>query len=138
MQVKSFLRGVRKEHIEINAKIRARDSLYSLVTGSAIRYDIDRVQTSPQGDKMDKILSKVADVDAMLEPRIDNASEMIAQAIEMIDSLSLPEYRAILTDYYINCYKWENVAELNSYSIQHTKKIHGDALNELRIRYETK
>ena len=137
MQVKPYLRSVRKLTLEIKSKRRQRESLYYLCTGSAIRYDLPNIQSSPD-NRLEKILSNVADLDKAI---VDNLRELTIkqqQASDMINSASKPEYIAILTDYYLNAYTWDKVADLNGYSIQHTKRMHGDALEELKNEYETK
>lgn len=138
MNVKPFLRNVRKLNLEIKAKKRQREGLYSLVTGSAIRYDLDRVQSSPTGDKIDRVLSEVADLDKMITGKIKELANTQKQATIMIESLDKAEYRAIMTDYYINCYAWDDVADMNGYSTSHIKKMHGYALQELKDKYDTK
>lgn len=137
MGVKLFLRNVRKLSLEIKSKRRQRESLYYLCTGSAIRYDIPNVQTSAD-NRLEKILTEVSDLDKQIAENIRALAEMQTQAMIMINSVTKPEYIAILTDYYMNAYTWEQVADLNGYSVQHTKRMHGYALNELKDKYETK
>lgn len=137
MQVKTFLRDVRKLSLEIRSKQRQRESLYYLCTGSAIRYDVPNVQTSAD-NRLEKILSDVADLDKAIAENLRELSQKQYKAVEMINSVTKPEYIAILTDYYMNANTWEKTADLNGYSVQHTKRMHGYALNELKDKYETK
>ena len=137
MEVKAFLREVRKLSLEIRSKKRQRESLYYLCTGSAIRYDIPNVQTSAD-NKLEKIISDVSDLDRSITKNLQELAQKQYTATQMINSATKPEYIAILTDYYMNAYTWEKVADLNGYSVQHTKKMHGYALNELKDKYETK
>lgn len=137
MDVKAYLRNVRKLSLEIKSKRRQRESLYYLCTGSAIRYDIPKVQTSAD-NRLEKILADVAELDKSIAASLRRLAQKQLTAIEMINSTTKPEYIAILTDYYMNAYTWEKVADLNGYSVQHTKRMHGYALNELKEKYETK
>lgn len=132
MDVKVYLQGVRGLHKAIESKKRQRESLYYTVTGSAIRLkDVD-VQTSAGGDRMGDTMAAVADLDRDIQRGIKDLCNQQKQAAKIIDVLSDPRHRAILTDYYLNAYTWEKVAELNGYETRQVYRLHGEALNVLR------
>lgn len=132
MDIKEYLRGIRKLYLEIEAKRRQREKLYYTVTGSGLPIKTVDVQTSVSGDKLGDTMAEVADLDRGIRQDIVSLCEQQAQATAILAQLSKPEYRAVMTDYYINAYTWERVANLNGYSVQAVYKIHGEALNELR------
>ena len=130
--VKEYLRGIRQLHLTIAAKRRQRDKLYCTVTGSAIPIkDVD-VQTSVAGDRLGDTLAEVADLDKSIRDSIATLFQQQKDAALLFTKLSKPEYIAVMTDYYLNAYTWEKVADLNGYSTQAIYKIHGIALGELR------
>lgn len=131
MTVKSYLREVRKLNKDIEAKKRERDALYMSLIGTNIKLKEIDVQTSIRGDAFGDKMAEVADYDRIIEDEILMLIKSQRQANAIINQLDKPEYRSILTDYYINAYKWEKVAEFNNYSIRAVYKIHGYALKEL-------
>ena len=133
MDIKEYLRGIRKLYLEIEAKKRQREKLYYTVTSSGIQIKAIDVQTSISGDKLGNTMAEVADLDRSIRQDIISLCQQQDQAATLISKLSKPEYRAVMTDYYLNAYTWERVADLNGYSVQAVYKLHGEALNELRV-----
>lgn len=136
--VKAQLREVRKLKKDIEAKKRERDTLYASVLGSGIPIKTVDVQTSTSGDVFGDRMAEIADYDKLLEEEIINLIRMQQAVNRIINTLKKPEHRAILTDYYINGYTWDRVADLNGYSTQHIYELHGEALKKLeniKIKY---
>lgn len=134
MDVKAYLQSIRGLQMEIEAKKRQRESLYYTVTGSAIKLKAVDVQASTPFDKMGDIMAEVADLDRDIRRGIQTLCKQQAQATRLIDTLADPRHRTILTDYYLNAYTWDKVAELNGYETRQVYRIHGEALNILRER----
>lgn len=130
--IKDYLRSVRKLKLDIEAKKRERDTLYMTLTGTTIRPKEVDVQTSVGGDVFGDRMAIVADYDRELEEEIINLIREQHKANQIINTLTVAEYRAVLTDYYINGYTWLKVAELNGYALRTVHKIHGTALNNLK------
>ena len=133
MDIKEYLRGIRHLYLEIEAKKRQREKLYYTVTGSGLQIKTVDVQTSVSGDRLGDTMAEVADLDRSIRQDITSLCQQQDQAATLISKLSKPEYRAVMTDYYLNAYTWERVADLNGYSVQAVYKLHGEALNELRV-----
>lgn len=131
---KEYLRSIRKLYLEIEAKKRQRERLYYTVTGSNIKIKAVDVQTSIGGDRLGDTMAEVADLDKTIREDITTLCDMQDKAMALFKTLSKPEYRAIMTDYYLNAYTWDQVAEYNGYSTQAVYKIHGIALQELKSR----
>lgn len=131
---KEYLQSIRKLYLEIEAKKRQRERLYYTVTGSNIKIKAVDVQTSIGGDKLGDTMAEVADLDKTIREDITTLCDMQDKAMALFKTLSKPEYIAIMTDYYLNAYTWDQVAEYNGYSTQAVYKIHGIALQELKSR----
>lgn len=136
--IKEYLREVRKLYLEIDAKQRQRERLYQTVLGSNIKLRAVDVQTSIGGDRLGDTMAEVADLDRSIREDIATLCDMQGRASEMIKRLSKPEYRAVMTDYYLNAYTWDKVADVNGYSVQAVYKLHGIALQELESEVEKK
>lgn len=131
---KEYLQSIRKLYLEIEAKKRQRERLYYTVTGSNIKIKAVDVQTSIGGDKLGDTMAEVADLDKTIREDITTLCDMQDKAMALFKTLSKSEYRAIMTDYYLNAYTWDQVAKYNGYSTQAVYKIHGIALQELKSR----
>lgn len=130
--IKEYLRGVRKLNNEIDSMTRLRESLRYSLLGSGIPIKKTYVQESTPMDKMASTMASVADLDKEIQKRIAKLAREQKKALGIIQTLKKTEHRAILTDYYLNGYTWEQVADRNGYSIQHIYELHGMALKELR------
>lgn len=132
MTEKEYLKDVRHCYLEIEAKKRQRERLLDLLTDTTIKPREVDVQTSSSGDKLGDIMAQIADLDEAINRQIESLCRKQKRAAFMIAKLSRTEYRAIMTDYYLNAYTWEYVAEKNGYSMEGTFKIHKKALEELK------
>ena len=56
-------------------------------------------------------------------------------AEKMIESLSNPDEREVVTRRYIMCEKWEDIAEKMHYSRRHITNIHGYALSKISLNF---
>ena len=76
--------------------------------------------------------------DALVEAR-ERAGAALAETLykeadieQFINCLSVPEHRQLLKHRYLELLDWEPIACLLNYSIRHTHRIHGDALQAAR------
>lgn len=114
-QAYEFLNSARVLHwqwLRLKAK---HDELESCLLPAAIRYDKDKVQTSPE-DTISKIVAEINE----LESRMNALQLKKAQRIEEIDraisSLESDEERTALTMRYINRIPVSDIAEAMGYS----------------------
>ena len=116
-QAFEFLNSVRVLHWQYLRLKAKHDELESCLLPGAIRYDKDKVQTSP-GDSMSKIIAEIAD----LEKEMSRVLKCKAQQVERIDkalkSLESEEERTALTMRYINRVSVSEIAEAMGYSEQ--------------------
>lgn len=92
---------------------------------------MDRVQTSGTGDPTGKIATRIADATETANERrliALEAMRCVSGAINMVDDHRL---RDLLHRRYIECQKWETVAEGMNYEVRYLLKLHGKALKEV-------
>lgn len=111
----------------INAKIRSlRDSLAL----SGVRYDIDRVQSSPS----DRMSAVIAEIDA-LEHRRDELIDSRMQAVEAIETavngLEDDVEKTVLYMQYIGCESMDEIADEMHYSRRSAYRLRAQALRSL-------
>lgn len=134
--VKEKLRKTRRLYLEIEAKKRQRVAMQYMALGSSAQIQPVKVQTSLGEGSMSASVVELVDLDRAIEEDIKRLCRLQDEGAELIRKISKTEHRAIMTDYYLNAYNWDQVAELNGYSIQAVFKMHGLALKELREKVE--
>ena len=136
---KTYLRSIRSEQREIRTLSEMRENIYWSLFPPAVRYDKDKVQTTPD-DMVSKRMSRVCELDREIEKRIAELDAHRAEAFRMIQKIDGDNERAVLLLYYFHtrkngrAYTWGDVAKAMKYSEDGVKKIHGKALiqfNEL-------
>lgn len=126
-KVEQILKACRKQKFYVKALEETRAEIFSQMASlPATNYDKPHVTQSTVSDlgakveaaheKLRALDNKVADAISMLAALKDDA----IQAIKLCDS---NVQAAVLTDYYMNGYEWEKVAERMGYSWQGIYKI---------------
>lgn len=110
-----FLNSVRVLHLEWLRLKAKHDELESCLLPAAIRYDKDKVQTSPS-DPMSKIVSEVMELESEMKRVQYNKSRQIAKIDKAISSLESAEERTALSMRYINRVPVAKIAKDMGYS----------------------
>lgn len=126
-RVEQILKSCRKQKFYVKALEETRAEIFAqMVSMKGMNYDKPHVSTSAVSDigakveaaqeKLHALDNKVADALSMLAALRDDAM----QAIELCDN---NVQAAVLTDYYVLGYEWEEVAARTNYSWQGIYKI---------------
>ena len=131
-----FLKRIRRERHELKVVQETAAELRAMLLPSAIRYDKDRVQTSPV-DIMPERIAEIAELSNQQDAHIRRLQSDIQQADELINSLEVAEYRELLRYRYLSGglkpMTWMKIAEAMGYSEDHVRgKLHGKAIAEAR------
>ena len=97
---------------------------------TAIRYDKDKVQTSPIGDRMVEIVARIDETADKLKAEIERLQELEGDAIHLLINLK-EEHERVLTLHYIEDKGLMEVAELMGYSERYIFELRSKALTEL-------
>ncbi len=114
-QAYTFLNSARVLHWEWLRLKAKHDELESCLLPAAIRYDKDKVQTSPE-DPMGKILSEVLELEKEMKKVQLNKSKQIEKIDKEISKLVSDEQRTALTMRYINRVPVSDIAEAMGYA----------------------
>lgn len=132
--MRKFFRMIRSERQDIETlQIRIQELQLSLLP-SGIRYDTDKVQTSPS-DKMLEVTAKVDALERQMNRKLKKLNDDMIKAIAIVQAMPTPEYRKLLTLRYLDKDRmsWEQIADNMGYSVDHVKGyMHKNALNEAR------
>lgn len=101
-----------------------RSSLTS--TGSQLKQD--KVQTSGPKNTLEETITKIIDLEAKINVRIDELVSMKQEAFTMINRIPDLDQQNILIGRYIQLKKWEDISEELNYSMQWVFELHGKGL----------
>lgn len=131
MTGKEYMDQLRKIRREI--RLLEEQILHDTVLAShvkAIRYDIDRVQTSPSGDQMTNIVSSLVLETDKLYAQIKRLQEKENEARSYL--ILLPEkLERVLSLHYLDGKRWDEIATLMNYADKYIYEVRARALDEL-------
>ena len=111
----------------LDAKIERYETI---AQAHGIRYDLDKVQSSPS-DPVSRAMEKLYD---LLDKRKEAQTRMIkavAEAADLIDLVHDARGRLVLHYRYINVMPWQVIAEKMHFAERHVFRIHDDAMDEI-------
>ena len=114
-QAYEFLNSARVLHWQWMRLKAKHDELESCLMPSAIRYDRDKVQTSPE-DPMSKIVVEINELETEMNKIRLKRAETIEEIDRVINFISSEEVRTALTMRYINRKPVRKIAETMGYS----------------------
>lgn len=131
-----FLKQIRTKRRELGILENSIQELRFMLMPSGIRYDLDKVQTSPE-DRLSQSVADLVAVERRQKRQIDRLMSDIAKAEKLIETMPTPEYRELIRLRYVSgglkLMTWEQVAEQMGYSADHVRgKLHGKAIAEAR------
>jgi len=142
VDVLDFLKSIRHKRRELAALISHEEDLRLSLLPSGIRYDLDKVQTSPT-DRMLEMMSKLGDMSAKTDEFKAVLIADISLAEKLVDAMPTSKYRTLLRLRYLygtEPMNWEDVASALGVDAAHARgRMHGSAIAEIRLiwaRYE--
>ena len=120
----------------INCKVEQISELRSMLLPSAIRYDKDKVQTSPSSDSITDTIAKVVELEEKLDADIDRLVALKSVARDKIERMENDVEKVILYKRYFNNKSFENIAVECGYSWRHIHRLHADALKNFDKIYK--
>ena len=128
--VYQYLSSPKYMTLQIQNKILLHDELQSCLLPSGIRYDVDKVQTSP-GDTLTDLSARIIDLEAEINQMVADKVKRISEIVYLIDSLEEPEERTVLTGVFIARMKVEDIAALISCDRSNAYRIRDRGLSHL-------
>lgn len=130
MDTQGYLMQIRRLESRIKRKELRCEELRTCLDAKAIRYDVDRVQTSPV-DKVSRILSTVKDLeDEIKRLRIEKA-ELVIELSDTIELLDNDSEALVLMAFYVRQLPMTDVASKAGYSVQHAYRLRKQGLIHL-------
>lgn len=132
MTIKQFLYSVRDEQKEIEELNNRICELRMSFLPGAIRYDKDRVQTSPS-DSVTERMAELGDYEKTLSDKVRELTDKRNRAQKMIDSLGDSKERQVLGLYFLSIGRprMTDVAKWMQFSVSRTYDLYKMALKHL-------
>lgn len=135
MKTKDYLSQVSRLNKMINNKLSEISQLRELsVSISAIGND-EKVQTSPNFDKIGTAIAKIDELENNLEKMIDEYLVKRERIIAQIDTMEEESVYQILFSRYIEKKTFEKIATEMEYSWRQIVRLHGKALQQFEKKY---
>jgi hypothetical protein len=117
MRVGEYFKQVRREQAEIKRLKESIERLNASLLPQGIRYDKDKVQTTPQ-DVLSATVAEIAEQTARLDILVLKLSKRRELADALVNDLDKSEEREVMRLYYLDprLLSWEEVAKLTNYS----------------------
>ena len=138
MTAKQYLGQIRYLNRRVERLIDGIEYLHQKMSQvSAIRYDKDTVQSSPELDPMGEIYVQIEEKEKELADELLRRDEIVARITAMQD----PRHVDVLYARYVGDTPhpptWEKIADMIGYSERQIRRLHGRALEDFRNMYGT-
>ena len=117
-QAKEYFAQIRKTDRLINRLDSTIATLRSSLTSTGSQLKQDKVQTSGPENTLEETITKIIDLEAKINARID---ELVSMKQDL-------DQQNILIGRYIQLKKWEDISEELNYSMQWVFELHGKGL----------
>ena len=135
MKAKEYLKQIEKLDKCIDQKQIECDSLRLLAeSNGSIQYG-ERVQTSPQGDTLEKKVLKYVQMEQEINDMVDRFVDLKHKIIDEIQGLSEVKHIDVLFKKYVQYKSLEQIAVEMNYTYQYVRELHGHALQDFERTY---
>lgn len=131
MTAKEYLQQVKVKNARIRNLQRDKEALRELMFSLGNSGgDGERVQTSPDPDKLGTIYSRIDEKERQITESIDALVDFKLKVSDEIGQLKDDRYIDILYRKYVLCQSWKEIAMEKEYSIRYAQNLNGQALLE--------
>lgn len=135
MDTKQYLNQISRLDRMINNKLSEIAQLRELACSVKAITNEEKVQTTPNFDKIGTTYCKIAEMEKKLDKLIDEYVDKRNLIISQIDGIENETYYDILFARYIEKKTFEKIADEMTYSWRQIIRLHGRALQEFEKKY---
>ena len=135
MDTKQYLGQISRLDRMIKNKMTELSQYKDLAYGLSAITNEERVQTTPEFDKMSGKVAKIIEIEQKIDSLIDEYVDKKNLIISQIDSMENETYYEILFARYIEKKTFEKIADEMNYSFRNTTRLHGRALREFENKF---
>lgn len=135
MDTKTYLQQISRLDRMINNKLSEISQLRELAMSVSAVKNEERVQNTPNFDKIGTAYCKIEEMEEKLDKLIDEYVDKKNLIISQIDGIENETYYEILFARYIEKKTFEKIADEMTYSFRNVTRLHGRALQEFEKKY---
>ena len=135
MDTKQYLGQISRLDRMIKNKMTELSQYKDLAYGLSAITNEERVQTTPEFDKMSGKIAKIIEMEQKIDSLIDEYVDKKNLIISQIDSMENETSYEILFARYIEKKTFEKIADEMNYSFRNTTRLHGRALREFENKF---
>lgn len=135
MDTKQYLNQIERLEKQIQNKLSEIYQLKTMACSVSVSNEKDRVQTSPDKDRLGSTVAKIVDLEKETDRLVDEFVEKRNHIIGQIDNMDNVDYYHILSLRYVSRNTFDDIAEKTGWSIRQVFKLHGRALQEFEKLY---
>lgn len=125
-----YMMQVRRLDLQIRRIGLQIQELESCLLPQGIRYDKDKVQTSPE-DQLSRIVAKASDLRRKQQRLIRKKGRLVIEISENIERLSDENEKTVLTAYFLSRMQMTDIAAMIGYSTRQTYNIRQKGLQKI-------
>lgn len=135
MDTKQYLSQISRLDLMIKNKITELSSLREMCYGLSAIPNEERVQSTPNFDKIGTVVSKLDGLERSIDSLVDEFIDKRTKIISQIDSMSDESMYNVLFARYVEKKTFEKISDEMNYSFKQTTRIHVNALREFEKRF---
>lgn len=138
MKVKDYLREIRRLEGAIARNQQEKEILYAKLTGRAVSYEGERVQTSGAGDPMADVIAKVIELDHEISEQTVSYFVRLHEIKGQIEQVSNDIFSRLLFKRYVEGKSLEVISVEMNYTYSRVRHLHGLALQAFEEQHGEK
>lgn len=135
MDTKQYLNQISRLDIMIKNKITELSSLREMCYGLSAISNEERVQSTPNHDKIGTTISKLDELERSIDSLVDEFVDKRSKIISQIDTMEDEAVYNVLFARYIEKKTFEKISTEMNYSFRQTTRLHGKAIKEFEKKY---
>lgn len=135
MTTKEYLSQISRLDRMIKNKLTELSQLKEMTRGLSAIPNEERVQSTPNVDKIGTAYCKIESMEENIDKLIDEYADKKNEIISQIDGMEDEILYDILFSRYIARKTFEKIADNMNYSFRQTTRLHGKALQEFEKKY---
>lgn len=133
MTAKDYLSQAKYLDLRINSKIQQVAALNDLATKATSTLTGMPHNPNQAVSSMENAITKIVDLQAEINHDIDELVDLKQKISDAIKGVRNTEYQTILEKRYLCFQSWEEIAASMNYEIRWLYRLHGKALDEIRV-----
>ena len=135
MDTKTYLNQISRLDLMIKNKITELSTLREMCYGLSAIPNEERVQTTPNFDKIGTKVAKLDELEKETDKLVDEYVDKRKKIVEQIDSMENKVIYGVLFARYIEQKTFERIAADMNYSFRQITRLHGRAIFEFEKKY---